>query len=137
MYCLHYAAPELVRAARTGSASMTVSPDVDVWGLGVIAWELLTGERVFQPGMDADAVASVLAGEGQLPWEAPEEAARALPRLRVLRRSVLKCLSREPAERPTSRDLRGAWNGMFESPTGTTRDAFARSAAAPSAAEPG
>jgi serine/threonine protein kinase len=138
MYSLHYTAPELVRAERAGSASTTVSPDVDVWGIGVTDdWELLTGERVFQPGMYADAIASVLAGDVQLLREAAEETAQALPRLRVLRCSVLKRLAREPAERPKSRELLGAWNGMFEWLAGTTRDASARSAALRSAAEPG
>jgi serine/threonine protein kinase len=124
-YSLHYAAPELVCAARAGSSSGTVSAEADVWGIGIIAWELLTSERVFPPGIEAAAVTETFLGDRQLPWEAPDAAARLVPRLRVLRRSVLMCLSRKPRERPTSRELLGSWNGMFESLTGTTRDAFA------------
>jgi serine/threonine protein kinase len=101
-----------------------VSAEADVWGIGIIAWELLTSERVFPPGLEAAAVIETLLGDRQLPWEA---AVRLVPRLRVLRRSVLMCLSRKPRERPTSRELLGAWNGVFESLTGTTRDAFAGS----------
>lgn len=124
VFTLHYAPPELLQAAEAGATAVRVETAPDLWGVGIIAWELLTGERVFEPGMDEGEIADVLAGRGKLPWERPEAAATLVPKLRNLKRSVLKCLARDPAERPSSRELLGSWNGLFESLTGTTRDAF-------------
>ena len=125
-YSLHYAAPEVIAAEARGAQRMRVSAAADMWAIGAIAFELLTGERVFAPASSPDAIRAVLLGQRALPWEDDVTAERLAPRLRVLRRSVLQCLSRDPEERPTSRELLGAWNGMFESLTGTTRDAFGK-----------
>ena len=42
-FTLQYAAPEAVRAAACGEG-MIVSAELDSWSLGVVAFELLTGE---------------------------------------------------------------------------------------------
>jgi serine/threonine protein kinase len=118
-YSLQYTAPEIMLALQQGATA------ADMWSMGVIAWELLTGEHVCLPGASFEIIANVLTGVTKLPWECEESAERLAPRLRVLRRSVLQCLSRDPSDRPTSRELLGAWNGMFESLTGTTRGQFA------------
>lgn len=116
-----YAAPEVVHALEAGSRSMTVDSAVDVWALGVIAFELLTGERAF-PAFNMSAAECEraaqegIAGRAQLPWEGdtPEVALR-LKKLRGLSRSVLQCLHRSPAERPTAAALLSAWDHMFDS----------------------
>ena len=122
---LPYAAPELVQAARGGTSHMAASTATDMFGVGVIAWELLTHEPVFGPHASVDLMESTLAGVHALPWEAPLSN-HLTAKLHGLRRSVLKCLSRAPAERPSSRELLGAWNGLFEAHTGTTRGEFSR-----------
>ena len=123
-YTLRYAAPEVVQAACAGVTHAPASAAADMYAIGLIAWELLTSETVFAPNMDERDVEQKLCGEQPLPWEEAATADRLTPRLRVLQRSVLQCLSRDPEERPTSRELLGAWNGMFESLTGTTRSNF-------------
>ena len=116
-------------AAEAGQDRATVCAAPDLWALGCIAWELLTGERVFAPGAEPSHIVDTLTGKQALPWEREAEHHDGqLPKLRVLRRSVLACLQRDPAARPTSRELLGAWNGLFESMTGTTRDTFEPSA---------
>jgi serine/threonine protein kinase len=98
---------------------------VDMWALGIIAFELLTQRRVFLPfEMDTDQIVGQLLGHEQLPWEGPDKD-NLLPKLRVLKRTVLACLARDPAQRPTAQALLGKWNNLFESTTGTTRDDFA------------
>lgn len=98
---------------------MVAAAATDMWALGVIAYELLASRRLFAPPATETEARAQLAGRAPLPWERPEAAAE-LAALKVLRRSVLLCLSRAPAARPTSRELLGAWNGYFEAVTGQT-----------------
>jgi serine/threonine protein kinase len=123
-YSVHYAAPEVIRAAADGWETMVASGALDMWSLGVIAVELLTCSRIFPPPMTEDDVRAQLLGEKPLPWEDPELKKDLLPKLKVLKRSVLKCLERDPGHRPASQELLGAWHGLFESMTGTTTAAY-------------
>lgn len=45
---LKYAAPETITALEAGCHTIHVDAAVDIWAIGVIAFELLTGERAFQ-----------------------------------------------------------------------------------------
>jgi serine/threonine protein kinase len=47
-FSVAYAAPEAIRAFRTGQAKMIAHEALDVWSLGVMAFELLTGEPAFR-----------------------------------------------------------------------------------------
>jgi serine/threonine protein kinase len=47
-FSVAYAAPEVICALRTGQATMIAHESLDVWSLGVMAFELLTGEPVFK-----------------------------------------------------------------------------------------
>lgn len=47
-YTLRTAPPELVEAQAVNK-SLTVSPAADMWSLGVIFWEVLTGDALFGP----------------------------------------------------------------------------------------
>ena len=44
---LKYAAPETIAALEAGCHTIHVDAAVDIWAIGVIAFELLTGERAF------------------------------------------------------------------------------------------
>lgn len=96
---------------------MTVDAATDVWSLGLIAFELLTGERVFGPQTTADEIRAAISGRTPMPWEDPERAPALLRKLRILRRTVMQCLSRDAAARPSAAEVLGAWNGLFESAT--------------------
>lgn len=49
---LKYAAPEIIAALEAGCHTIHVDAAVDIWAIGVIAFELLTGERAFQVRYD-------------------------------------------------------------------------------------
>ena len=106
-FSLAYAAPEVVHAslARPPVTQMTVLPAVDAWSLGVVAYEVLTGNRVFMTQRHRrERVIEMLRGERPLPWET-EGGAAADPRLGALHGPVLKLLSREPGQRSTVREF--------------------------------
>ncbi|KAK9805233.1 hypothetical protein WJX72_007772 [[Myrmecia] bisecta] len=75
-YQLRSVSPEMLAAAATGQARVTAHPAMDSWGLGLILFELFTGESVFGNGEDAIAmqytdedVVAMLLGFTELPWE--------------------------------------------------------------------
>lgn len=98
-----------------GGASHGVDPAVDVWALGVIAFELFCGRRLFPPGTDSSDITAQLLGRDPLPWEAGGGVAGAELEacMRGLRGSVLQCLAREARERPTSAEVLGQWDSIF------------------------
>ena len=111
---LKYAAPEVLHALEAGSSTVIVDPAVDIWALGVIAFELLTEEPAFS-AQTMSAAKDAIAGRVPLPWEAEApEARQRLEQLRRLRRTVLRCLARNPAERPTASALLRTWDHMFD-----------------------
>lgn len=115
----------MAAAAEQQVKSVTADAAVDVWALGIISFELLTRSRVFVPfETPAEEIMDQLQGRGKLPWEGPQRTTL-LPKLRALKRSVLSCLARDPAQRPTSAALLGKWNSLLEAETGGTRAEFA------------
>jgi serine/threonine-protein kinase len=90
-YC--YLQPEVLRGNK---------PDrrADVWGLGVIAWELLTQRRLFEVEHDLDALRAVL--DQEIPR--PSTIRPGLPP--ALDEIVMRALERDPARRyATTREL--------------------------------
>eukprot|EP00892_Ulva_mutabilis_P005656 jgi/Ulvmu1/3462/UM016_0082.1 len=117
-YSLRYTPPEVVRELEAGHKTIKVDPAVDIWAIGVIAFELLTGARALpSSGMDPDAAEQAaldaISGRTPLPWE-QEDAAPALEKLRGLKRTVLRCLERDPARRPSSEALLASWDHTFD-----------------------
>jgi serine/threonine-protein kinase len=76
-----YMAPEQARGKR-------VDKRADIWAFGVVAWEMLTGERLFQGEDTVQVLSRVL--------EQPVDLERVPPRFRKL---VGRCLDRNPKER--------------------------------------
>jgi serine/threonine protein kinase len=86
---IRYLAPELLDGR-------PVTPAVDVFGLGAVLFELLTGDPAF-PGADATAVTRlILEGERQLPSAVRPDVAPAVDAL------VTSALAADPAMRPES-----------------------------------
>jgi len=119
-YSIKYAAPEVVHALEAGSRTIHVDAAVDVWAVGVIAFELLTGERAFpihdmSAAESANAAQEAIAGRALLPWEGTSDATQArLQKLRGLKRTVMRCLDRRPANRPTAAALVSSWDNTFD-----------------------
>jgi serine/threonine protein kinase/dipeptidyl aminopeptidase/acylaminoacyl peptidase len=80
-----YMSPEQARGG-------VVDKRADVWALGVILWEMLTGRPLFAAGTVSDTLAAVLRAEidlDSLPAETPRE----------LRRLIRRCLERNTRSR--------------------------------------
>eukprot|EP00892_Ulva_mutabilis_P002841 jgi/Ulvmu1/12558/UM090_0045.1 len=120
-FSLKYAAPEVVHALEAGSKTILAETAVDIWAIGVIAYELLTEEPAFAPfNMSAaqsnSSAQEAIAGRAPLPWEeGSAEARQRLGKLRGMRRSVLRCLNRDPAQRPSAAALLQSWDHKFDS----------------------
>jgi serine/threonine protein kinase len=106
---LDFAAPEVVRALEAGKTQIKVEPAQDVWALGMVAYELLTRSRAFPSGMNQSEICDQITGRTQLPWETEASKRKRLLQLKQLKPSVIACLSRNPADRPTVAELHSSW----------------------------
>lgn len=111
-----YAPPEVAEALERGDRTITADAAADMWALGMMAFELLTGELVFPPFVSTrDAIWEQLSGREALPWEADALGqADILVHLRGLRPAVLQCLQRAPGERPTAQRVLQQWRSLFD-----------------------
>lgn len=76
-----------------------------------MAFELLTRTVVFPPFTPKAEILKIMAGEASLPWEGSECSAVELrARLGRLENSVLRCLSRDPKDRPTAVEILQEWD---------------------------
>ncbi len=95
---LAYLGPEQLNQTAPASAA------TDIWSLGVVAWEILTGRRLFASKDEATAIWNVL--------NAPiEDVGKLVPKLpEVAARTLMASLSREPRRRPPSaKEVAGAY----------------------------
>jgi serine/threonine protein kinase len=118
-FTLAYAAPEVIAAYDAGQPTHLVHPAVDVWALGVIAFEMLTGETIFEPFTPNVEIMAHIAGRKPMPWEGPRRS-ELLRKLHVFQNNVLECLDREPARRPTMDVVVRGWEHLFRNSTTTS-----------------
>jgi serine/threonine-protein kinase len=78
-----YIAPECLRGMKADRRS-------DVWGVGVIAWELVTGQRLFRSGSDVDTLRAVMEAKVLPPSEVRPELPKELDAI------VMRALERDP-----------------------------------------
>ena len=90
---LAYMSPEQLRGQRVGAAS-------DIFSLGCVLYEMLTGTRAFQRSNSADTVSAILHHD---PPPITERRPQAPP---VLAHLVTRCLEKQPGERfESARDI--------------------------------
>ena len=109
-----YAAPEVLRAYEAGARTIPVTAALDTWSLGVMAYELLTDGPAFDRFSTPEEVTDQLVGRAPLPWEDGATRDGKLRKLRMLKRSLTQCLSREPRERPSAAELLDGWERLFD-----------------------
>jgi len=95
-----YMAPEQVRG-------QTVDARADLFALGVVLYEMLSGQRAFARGTAAETMTAILNDD------APELSSATRPMPPVLERIVRHCLEKNPAERfQTARDVAFALDAL-------------------------
>eukprot|EP00892_Ulva_mutabilis_P005855 jgi/Ulvmu1/3641/UM017_0055.1 len=118
-FSLQYAAPELAASQQPGAPTPRSHASADIWALGVVAYELAAGCHAFPPDASPAAIRTALLGDTaasddaqplRLPWE-QRGGARVLG---MLRHSVLSCLARDPAARPTADELVTVLHAVLE-----------------------
>ena len=88
-----YTAPEQISGG-------TVDRRVDIWGLGVVLWELLTFDRLFRRETEVETMYAVLVGDIPAPSERRPDIPPELDGI------VMKALQRDPNERwQTAREM--------------------------------
>jgi hypothetical protein len=104
-FSLAYAAPEAVAAYAKGETRMLVTGALDVWSLGVIFYEFLTGSRVL--ACSRDDIIAAAAGQVLFPWEEQETLQRRthMRRLGFLQELILAMLDRDPVKRITMTEM--------------------------------
>jgi serine/threonine protein kinase len=104
----------VLQAFEAGEKTILATPAIDIWAIGVIAYELLTDSPVFERYCSRADVISQLVGRQPLPWEDPDKKDANLRKLRMLKRSITKCLSRVAGERPSAQELLDSWEKLFD-----------------------
>jgi serine/threonine protein kinase len=115
---LPYCAPECVSHPDLTPPRHThcrVDSAADIWSIGVIAYELLTQQRVLPEGTEEKDVREALTlrrdGVGSLPWErdvsGPKATNRKIPK--PLRHAVLACLDRDVENRLSAASMLSLW----------------------------
>jgi serine/threonine protein kinase len=104
VYTREYCSPEVARAVVDGAVSMVAEPTSDLWGVGVIMYELVTGQRYFPVEWTVvdggRRVWSALCGFEPLPHEMTD-----VTQMRGAEKGVMKLvhrlLQRDPRLRPS------------------------------------
>ena len=101
-----------------GERRVITNAAVDVWALGVMAFELLTRSRVFLPGT-RQLVEETMLGQHLLPWEdtADPEYGANMRRLGWMKKGVLSMLERNPEDRAKLPGVLKDWRSFLQRET--------------------
>ncbi|DBB08757.1 TPA: hypothetical protein ACH3X3_008192 [Trebouxia sp. C0006] len=118
-YTLRYAAPEVVQGDQSGKEPPLATPAADVWALGVIAYEVLCGQRLFNQEMNQGEVVSMLLGYTPLPYEANPALFQSISAPPNAQSMLRQMLQRNPTARPALKDV--LFNSLFAGLSKTQR----------------
>lgn len=100
-------APEIQAACDQKCEACVVHKATDMWALGLMGHELLTGKPAFPQGLPR-VICRMLSGKAPLPWEDHAGSRDNSKELAygqasdATRTAVLACLARDPANRPSA-----------------------------------
>ncbi len=100
-FTLRFCPPELADA-HANHERIVAHRSADVWAVGVIAFEMITGELLFPLGSSSNDIKAILSGSRPFPHE---ENPAVWAKMGRLRKVVQAMLSRDPAQRPTIPDI--------------------------------
>jgi serine/threonine-protein kinase len=110
----YYLAPEAVKAPEK------VDGKADIYALGAVAYFLLTGQRVFEGQTILEVLGQHLHSDPPVPSEALGS-----PLPQEVDDIVLRCLAKEPEDRPCAKDLMTVLQACAENSPWTAQDAEA------------
>lgn len=116
-YTLRYAPPEVLTAHATDDDILAM-PSMDMWALGLLFWEVLTGEALLGQEYTSEQVMSMLMGVEELPFETHPEMWQRIEHP-AARRIVENLLRRNPTKRWTIQKV--LQNGYFLSAPDTVQ----------------
>ena len=119
VFTLRYAAPESVLSMQQ-KATVTAHPSQDVWAIGVIAFEMMSGEPLFPLGSTSEQVQQILLGKLPFPHEDNPNVWRKVGKLKEL---VHRMRSRDASQRPSAAEVTAKVDAMADM-TGATMMAF-------------
>ena len=97
-----YAAPEILQSYAAGRR-IPAHPAADIWALGVMVYEALTGALAFPPFRKRPVeVYEAAGGSARYPWESDRDVQFSRYRIRPV---VEACLARDAAARPSAVQL--------------------------------
>ena len=103
-----------MKLVRDKRCTVIATTAVDMWAVGVIAYELMTGYPAF-PEVDwtGEDIESAALGTLPYPWEGEVGTFVEIPSQLVLWRAVQGCLARSPQKRPSAATLLGQLNSLL------------------------
>jgi serine/threonine protein kinase len=116
MCTLSYAAPETVIAIMDPDVRPQLADvAVDVWSLGVMAYECMTNTRVLPNECGRQSVIACARGDAPYPWERPRDQQHPKWASSNARQALELCLARDPAHRPDARRLHQSLSSLGSS----------------------
>lgn len=102
---LMYAPPEITLALEE-EVPIAIAGSHDIWSLGVILYEVISGNPAFSVEAKVADCFACAAGDKLYPWELPLDEQPAAWRHSRLQAGVLRCLQRDASLRPSAQELK-------------------------------
>jgi len=113
-----YAAPEIIRAAQEGIKRISVRPSADMWSLGILLAELISGKKFYGEDEDPERIKGILCDDKAIS-EAISKILQCInEEERTVKRVIKNLLCIDPEKRWKAQDVEGY--AVFKTAMGTT-----------------